>query len=95
VAGRDGRVADDGAASDDGLVVGTYLHGLLENGAFRRALLERLAARREHQQWQLPRPRLGAQLLNRVAEDVKATGKVESMPRLEGRQMVMMIGPTR
>ena len=46
VAGRDGRVADDGAASDDGLVVGTYLHGLLENGAFRRALLERLAARR-------------------------------------------------
>ncbi len=38
---------------------------------------------------------LGAQLLNRVAEDVKATGKVESMPRLEGRQMVMMIGPTR
>lgn len=38
---------------------------------------------------------LGAQLLNRVAEDVKATGKVESMPRLEGRQMVMMIGPSR
>ena len=38
---------------------------------------------------------LGAQLLSRVAEDVKAQGKVESMPRLEGRQMVMMIGPTR
>jgi translation initiation factor IF-3 len=38
---------------------------------------------------------LGAQLLNRVAEDVKAQGKVESMPRLEGRQMVMMIGPAR
>ena len=38
---------------------------------------------------------LGAQLLQRVAEDVKAQGKVESMPRLEGRQMVMMIGPTR
>ena len=38
---------------------------------------------------------LGAQLLQRVAEDVKATGKVESMPRLEGRQMVMMIGPVR
>jgi translation initiation factor IF-3 len=38
---------------------------------------------------------LGAQLLNRVADDVKALGKVESMPRLEGRQMVMMIGPAK
>jgi translation initiation factor IF-3 len=36
---------------------------------------------------------LGIELLNRVASDVSAQGKVESMPRLEGRQMVMMIGP--
>lgn len=36
---------------------------------------------------------LGRQLLERVAEDVKEIGKVESMPKLEGRQMVMMIGP--
>lgn len=36
---------------------------------------------------------LGMELLNRVAADVAELGKVENMPRLEGRQMVMMIGP--
>ena len=36
---------------------------------------------------------LGLELLNRVAADVGDKGKVESMPKLEGRQMVMMIGP--
>ncbi|MDF0599003.1 translation initiation factor IF-3 [Psychromarinibacter halotolerans] len=37
---------------------------------------------------------LGRELLERVAEDVKELGKVENMPKMEGRQMVMMIGPT-
>nr|WP_255670619.1 translation initiation factor IF-3 [Cognatishimia sp. F0-27] len=36
---------------------------------------------------------LGRDLLHRVAEDVKEIGKVENMPKMEGRQMVMMIGP--
>jgi translation initiation factor IF-3 len=36
---------------------------------------------------------LGRDLLNRVADDVAELGKVENMPKLEGRQMVMMIGP--
>uniref|UniRef100_UPI000E6D10E8 translation initiation factor IF-3 n=1 Tax=Pseudooceanicola algae TaxID=1537215 RepID=UPI000E6D10E8 len=36
---------------------------------------------------------LGRELLERVAGDVKELGKVESMPKMEGRQMVMMIGP--
>ena len=36
---------------------------------------------------------LGLELLNRVSADVGDAGKVESMPRLEGKQMVMMIGP--
>ena len=36
---------------------------------------------------------LGRDLLERVAEDVKEIGKVENMPKMEGRQMVMMIGP--
>ena len=36
---------------------------------------------------------LGLELLNRVSGDVGDAGKIESMPRLEGRQMVMMIGP--
>ena len=38
---------------------------------------------------------LGRDLLMRVADDTKEIGKVENMPRVEGRQMVMMIGPTR
>lgn len=36
---------------------------------------------------------LGLELLNRVRDDVGEMGKVESMPKLEGRQMVMMISP--
>ena len=36
---------------------------------------------------------LGRELLNRVAEDVKEVGKVENMPKMEGRQMIMVIGP--
>ncbi|MDO5657362.1 MAG: translation initiation factor IF-3 [Paracoccus sp. (in: a-proteobacteria)] len=36
---------------------------------------------------------LGLDLLNRVRDDVGETGKVENMPKLEGRQMVMMIAP--
>nr|WP_254899213.1 translation initiation factor IF-3 [Thalassococcus arenae] len=36
---------------------------------------------------------LGRDLLERVAEDVKEVGKIENMPKMEGRQMVMMIGP--
>lgn len=36
---------------------------------------------------------LGSELLHRIAADVGENGKVESMPKLEGRQMVMMIGP--
>lgn len=36
---------------------------------------------------------LGLELLNRVRDDVGEAGKIESMPKLEGRQMVMMIAP--
>ncbi|WP_299844864.1 translation initiation factor IF-3 [uncultured Roseovarius sp.] len=36
---------------------------------------------------------LGRDLLERVAEDTKEIGKVENMPKMEGRQMIMVIGP--
>jgi len=36
---------------------------------------------------------LGRELLERVAEDTKEHGKIENFPKMEGRQMVMMIGP--
>jgi translation initiation factor IF-3 len=36
---------------------------------------------------------LGVQLLNKVKVDTSAIAKVESEPRLEGRQMVMILAP--
>ena len=36
---------------------------------------------------------LGRELLERVAQDTKEVGRVENFPKMEGRQMVMLIGP--
>ncbi|QYU66356.1 translation initiation factor IF-3 [Leptolyngbya sp. 15MV] len=36
---------------------------------------------------------LGMDLLNRVRDDVEEVAKVEAFPRLEGRQMVMVLAP--
>ena len=36
---------------------------------------------------------LGVQLLDRVKEEIAAIAKVESEPRLEGRQMTMVLAP--
>ena len=36
---------------------------------------------------------LGMQLLQRVQEDTKETAKVEAYPKLEGRQMLMVLSP--
>jgi translation initiation factor IF-3 len=38
---------------------------------------------------------LGFQLLNRVKDDIGPMAKVESEPRFEGRQMVMVLAPKR
>ncbi|MDG9729923.1 translation initiation factor IF-3 [Ignatzschineria sp. RMDPL8A] len=38
---------------------------------------------------------LGMELLLRVEEDLKEYGVVEQRPRLEGRQMVMVLAPTK
>ena len=38
---------------------------------------------------------LGAQLLARVRDDLEDLGTVEQMPQLEGRQMIMIIGPKK
>jgi len=38
---------------------------------------------------------LGAQLLKRVEEDLSEIGAVEQFPKLEGRQMVMVIAPKK
>ena len=36
---------------------------------------------------------LGMQVLNRVVEDVKEDAKIEARPKLEGRQMIMVVAP--
>jgi len=38
---------------------------------------------------------LGAQLLKRVQEDLAEVGAVEQFPKMEGRQMVMMVAPKK
>lgn len=42
---------------------------------------------------ELAHQELGLQLLKRVAADVEDVAKIENMPRLEGKQMIMMISP--
>ena len=41
------------------------------------------------------RPELGFRLLQRLAEDIGDLGFVESTPKQDGRNMVMVIGPTK
>nr|WP_207948428.1 translation initiation factor IF-3 [Metallococcus carri] len=41
------------------------------------------------------RPELGFRLLSRVAEDIGELGFVESSPKQDGRNMVMVLGPTK
>ena len=40
-------------------------------------------------------PERGRMLLDRLAEDVKEIGQVEQSPTLDGRNMVMLLGPTK
>jgi adenosylcobyric acid synthase len=83
-----GRVAveePDGAVSDDGPVVGTYLHGLLADGSVRAALLAFLARRRGI----VPDPRWGAgpaapERHDRLADAVAAALDVDAVAALAG-----------
>ncbi len=38
---------------------------------------------------------LGRELLQRVAADLEEEAKIENMPKMEGRQMIMMIAPAK
>ncbi|HVM66075.1 MAG TPA: translation initiation factor IF-3 [Acidimicrobiales bacterium] len=44
---------------------------------------------------EVERPQFGQDILNRIAETVSTVGKVESMPRLDGRNMVMVLAPDK
>ena len=58
----------------------------LENGDKVKCTLHFRGREMAHQQ-------LGMDLLNRVRDDVEEIAKVEAFPRLEGRQMVMVLAP--
>lgn len=60
----------------------------LENGDKAKVTLRFRGREMAHQE-------LGIQLLKRVEADLKPYGTVEQFPRLEGRQMVMIIGPNK
>jgi translation initiation factor IF-3 len=36
---------------------------------------------------------LGSQLLERVRTDIDEEAKIEAMPKMEGRQMIMVLAP--
>jgi len=38
---------------------------------------------------------LGRNLLERIATDIEEIGKIEAMPKMEGRQMIMVVAPQR
>ncbi len=64
------------------------LRRFLENGDKVKVTLRFRGREMAHQE-------LGAQMLERVEHDLAILGSVEQYPKLEGRQMVMVIAPKR
>ena len=60
----------------------------LENGDKVKVTLRFRGREMAHQE-------LGRNLLERVADEIEGIGKIENMPKMEGRQMIMMIGPAK
>lgn len=44
---------------------------------------------------ELYHPELGKTILDRIAEEVQNVGKVETVPKLDGRNMIMVLGPDK
>ncbi len=75
----------DGASSDEGNVVGTYLHGLFANDGLRRALLEHLAERRGlavDPRWGTPSS--ASERYDRLADVVAASCDLDAIGKLVG-----------
>jgi adenosylcobyric acid synthase len=75
----------DGAMSADGLVVGTYLHGLFASGSLRRALLDALAERKglaAHPKW--GEPDHAVERWDRLADAVEPALDMAAIARLAG-----------
>ncbi len=44
---------------------------------------------------ELYHPELGKSILDRIAEEAQSVGKVETIPKLDGRNMIMVLGPDK
>ena len=64
------------------------LKKFLENGDKVKVTLRFRGREMAHQE-------LGSQMLDRVEQDLNVLGQVEQYPKLEGRQMIMVIAPKR
>jgi adenosylcobyric acid synthase len=80
---------DDGCASADGLVVGTYMHGLLENPALRRAMLTRLAERKGRRLPDAPLPPTADQAIDALADAVAEHLDLEAIGRMVGLSLTV------
>ena len=79
----------DGAVSADGLVVGTYIHGVFDDDDFRRALLNRLRVRRGREELSVQyRYRAEKErAYDRLAETVRTSLDMEKLREIvEGRR---------
>ena len=64
------------------------LHEFLQEGDKAKVTMRFRGREMAHQE-------LGLKLLERVRQDLEAVSQVEAMPRLEGRQMVMVLAPKK
>ena len=77
-----------GTDEGDDLIKLRNLKRFLESGDKVKVTLRFRGREMAHQE-------LGAQMLQRVESDLGQLGNVEQFPKLEGRQMVMVIAPKR
>jgi adenosylcobyric acid synthase len=82
----------DGCTSGDGLVVGTYMHGLLENDALRRAMLARLARRKGKTFVPSPKPGSPTQAIDALADHVRENVDVDTIAAMVDRPLGARLG---
>lgn len=79
----------DGCTSADGLVVGTYLHGLLENDALRHAMLSRLANRKGRHFTPTTKATSPIQAIDALADTVRDSVDLEAIASMVGLSLTV------
>jgi adenosylcobyric acid synthase len=84
VASHGGEEHADGCMSADGNVVGTYMHGLLENASLRRAMLAALARRKGRERSESTRPSTTDEAIDSLADLVRDNVDIGAIARMTG-----------